>query len=338
MISVLMPVKGECPYLAIAIESIIVQTFQEWELIICKDLVDIASEKYISDLVSSDSRIRMVETLGLPLPSALNKGLETCRGEYIARFDADDIMLPERLQIQHHFLEKNPEYVVCGGQIVIINEKQKLSFISPYFNLKNRTLKNKMNYKCPFPHPATIIRTNALREVFGYSPRYKFAEDYELWLRLSRLGKFANLKKPILAYRVYASQTSARYLGETRLYMASALVERLSDGQEDIKSHEIPISAEVFQKQYFSLVQFKREIVNTYYRSDPFLADLLRQPMVGSKRKSLLKGIFEVISTIIRRFTHTILRLAVSAYSLLVIRPVWKGYVTRLSAESATNK
>lgn len=338
LVSVLMPIKGDCPYLPFAIQSVRLQTFGDWELVICSDFVDESSKRYLARLVEIDTRIKIIDTVGLVLPSALNKGLEECSGEFIARFDADDIMLPERLHSQVLFLQENPDYVVCGGQIVIIDENQKLTLASPYYNLNDRTLKRKINFKCPFPHPASTIRTRALREAHGYSPQYKFAEDYELWLRLSRLGKFANLKKPVLAYRTYESQTSARFRTETRLFMANALVENLNNEEKLIGLDFIPISADIFQKQYLLLDEPKRRIVNKYYIHDSFLTDLLRQSASARPKKPLLNRFFDSISSAPRSLAHMMLRLLVSVYSFITIRPVWKSYVTRLSFESVPNK
>ena len=338
LVSVLMPIKGDCPYLQFAIQSVRLQSFKDWELVICCDLIDESTKRYLADLVELDTRIKIVDTVGLALPSALNKGLDKCVGEFIARFDADDIMLPGRLLSQVLFLQENSEYVVCGGQIAIIDENQKLAIASPYYNLKDRTLKRKIDYKCPFPHPASTIRTRALREALGYSARYKFAEDYELWMRLSNFGKFANLKKPVLAYRAYASQTSARFRVETRLYMANALVENLRSKDKRINLDRIPITIDLFQEQYLLLDESEKTIVDKYYRHDSFLADLLRKSPSRRSEKLRLNGFFDLFSSSPRRLEHMMLRLLVSAYSFITIRPVWKSYITRLSSESATSK
>jgi len=338
LVSVLMPIKGDCPYLPFAIQSVRLQSFKDWEMVICKDLIDDFSSRYLADLVKSDARIKIIDTVGLVLPSALNKGLEECSGEFIARFDSDDVMLPGRLHNQVLFLQENPEYVVCGGQIVIIDQNQKLAVSSPFYNLNDRVLKRKIKYKCPFPHPASTIRTRTLREALGYSIQYKFAEDYELWLKLSSLGKFANLKKPVLAYRTYASQTSARFRAETRLHMASALVENLSNEENQIHFDRISVSKHSFQQQYLLLDKSKKAIVDKYYRHDSFLADLLHNsPSIGSK-EHLLISFFNLISSSVRKLVHMMLRFHVSVYSLIMIRPIWKAYITRLSSESAPSK
>ncbi len=338
LVSVLMPIKGDCPHLRIAVQSIRGQTFEDWELVICKDHIDNSSNRYLEDLVAADSRIKIIDTLGLALPSALNKGLDECGGEFIARFDSDDVMLPGRLHSQVLFLQQNPEYVVCGGQIVIIDQNQKLWMLSPYYNLSDQVLKRKITYKCPFPHPASTIRTQTLKEVRGYSTQYRFAEDYELWLKLASLGKFANLKEPVLAYRTYASQTSARFQAETRLYMATALVQNLGSEESQLDLDRMSITTELFQQQYLVLDETKRAIVDKYYGRDPFLAVLLcNSPSMRSK-KPLIKTFFDFVSSSTRKLVHIVLRFRVSAYSFITIRPIWRGYITRLLSESEPNK
>lgn len=333
LVSVLMPIKGDCPHLSIAIQSLQAQSFMDWELVICKDYIDKLSSRYLEELVRRDLRIKMVETVGHALPLALNIGLDECAGEYIARFDSDDIMLPGRLHNQVLFLQENPEYIACGGQVVIIDENHKLGFVYPYYNLSDRVLKSKINYKCPFPHPATTIRARSLREVRGYSARYKFAEDYELWLRLSSLGKFANLHRPVLAYRTYESQTSARFRVQTRLHMANALVEKLiSDKQLDSFDPK-PVTRDLFQEQYSRLDKPRKAVVDKYYRHDYFLVELLRNSPSTGQAQSRLYRFFDLLSASPGRLVHMMLRFGVSAYSFMKIRPIWKGYLTRLNPE-----
>ena len=338
LVSVLMPIKGDCPYLPIAIQSVRDQSLGDWEIVICKDQIDDSSIRYLTDLVEADTRIKVVDTVGLVLPSALNKGLEECSGEFIARFDSDDVMLPGRLHSQVLFLQENPQYVVCGGQIVIIDQNHKLAIASPYYNLNDQVLKRKISFKCPFPHPATTIRTRTLREALGYSAQYKFAEDFELWLRLSSLGKFANLRKPVIAYRSYASQTSVRFRTETRLHMANALVENLYSEENPFNFDRISVTSDLFQRQYLLLDESKKAIVDKYYRHDYFLADLLNDSPSLKSKKQPLSSFFALVSSCARKFVHMILRFQVSAYSFITIRPIWNGYITRLSSESAPSK
>ncbi len=331
-VSVLMPIKGDCPFLPFAIESVRVQSLADWELIISQDFIDDASSRYLADVIKMDTRVKIIDSCGLTLPSALNKGLNECGGEFIARFDADDIMFPWRLSSQILFLQENPDYVACGGQIVIIDEYQKMAIASPYYNLKNRTLKGKIEFKCPFPHPGTTIRARALREVKGYSAHYKFAEDYELWMRLASLGKFANLKRPVIAYRSYTSQTSARFRTETRLHMAYALLGNCIGGDRRINLESREVTKELFQSQYLLLDKSKQAVIDRYYGNESFLSELFCGPIVDGQKESFKNDFFAVVSSSYKSLVHFILRLLVSINTLIVIRPLWQRYLTKLNS------
>ena len=106
LVSVLIPIKGDCSYLPIAIQSVRLQSVKDLEIVICSDQIDDTTRRYLANLVKMDTRVKIVYTVGLSLPSALNKGLEQCNGEFIARFDSDDIMLPGRLHNQVLFLQE----------------------------------------------------------------------------------------------------------------------------------------------------------------------------------------------------------------------------------------
>lgn len=336
LVSVLMPIKGDCPYLAYAVQSVRLQSFGDWELVICKDLVDEASSGYLREIIELDSRIKLVETVGLPLPAALNRGLEVCKGDFIARFDADDIMLPGRLKSQVTFLRDNSDYVACGGQIVIIDEHHKLGLNAPYFNLRNRTLKSKMDIKCPFPHPGAMIRTEALKKVGGYSPYFKFAEDYELWLRLSHLGKFTNLKKSVIAYRSYISQTSARFRAETRMHMAVALVREFNRDHPNERAIDSSIDANFFRNEYLLLNESKRKLLNRLYGNDPFLLEALDRVARDNKVLGFFSHASFFLAAVPRRSIHVILKFLNSYYSYLRIKPLWSDYLDKLGSDVAT--
>jgi glycosyltransferase involved in cell wall biosynthesis len=335
LVSVLMPIKGDCPYLSYAVQSVRLQSLTDWELVICKDQIDKASGAYLREMSVLDPRIRLVDTFGLALPAALNRGLEECKGEFIARFDADDVMLPGRLRNQMTFLQNGSDYVACGGQIVIIDEGNKLSPEAPFYNLKNRTLKSKLDFKCPFPHPGAMIRTRALREIGGYSPNYKFAEDYELWLRLSHLGKFANLKSSVIAYRNYTSQTSARFRAETRLSMAVALVREFNREHPDQRAIE-KVDADLFRTEYSLLDESKKRVVNRLYRKDPFLTEESNTASHRNNGSTMFHNVLFFLSAVPRRSIHLILTFLNSFYSFLKIRPLWNGYLSNLRSDVIT--
>jgi glycosyltransferase involved in cell wall biosynthesis len=331
LVSVLMPIKGDCPYLSHAIQSVRLQSNSDWELVICKDHIDDASSTYLREVTTLDPRIRLVDTVGLALPAALNKGLEECRGEFIARFDADDIMLPGRLWSQVSYLRTHLDHVACGGQIVIIDEGNRLGFNAPFYNLQNQTLKSKLDFKCPFPHPGVMIRTSALREVGGYSPLYKYAEDYELWLRLSRLGKFANLKRAVIAYRSYTSQTSARFRAETRLHMAVALVREFNRKHPHEKAID-KVDTDLFRMEYTLLGESQKKVVDRLYGEDPFLSEVSATQKLRISK--IYRRVLFFLAVVPRRSAHVILKFLNSIYSFFRIRPLWSGYLAKLSSDA----
>ena len=103
-VSILMPIKGDCNYLSKAIQSVLLQDYCDWEFIICSDSIGMNATELITSLASFDSRLILLDTQGLNLAEALNRGIEIARGELIVRFDADDIMLPGRLKVQVKYM------------------------------------------------------------------------------------------------------------------------------------------------------------------------------------------------------------------------------------------
>lgn len=200
-----MPVYNAEQYLARAIDSIIAQTFKDWELI----LIDDGSRDDIMSVLSiyDDERIYYVKNpVNMGLIKTLNRGIDYCESEYIARMDADDIAHPDRLKHQVDFMDKHPQHLMCGTNAVVIdNNEQETGRIR---NLTgNNFLQINLLFSPPFVHPSVIIRTEIL-QANRYDERYKHVEDYELWCRIARIGKVANIGKALLLYRWHDSNVS----------------------------------------------------------------------------------------------------------------------------------
>lgn len=204
-VSILMPVYNAEQYVAEAIDSILSQSYRDWELIIINDGSTDSSESIITQY--EDSRIYYIKNpVNLRLIKTLNKGIDYCHGEYIARMDADDVALPDRLKEQVEFLDSHADYLMCGtNAIVIDNDGNKTGKIK---NLPdNDFLQINMLFSPPFIHPSVMIRREVLKEN-RYDEEYKHVEDYELWCRIANLGKIANLNKDLLLYRWHDSNVS----------------------------------------------------------------------------------------------------------------------------------
>lgn len=204
-VSVLMPVYNGEKYLAEAIDSVLNQSYQDWELIIINDRSTDKSEQIIQSY--SDERIKYFENeVNLGLVKTLNKGIDFCTGKYIARMDADDISLSSRLSLQVDFLDRNSAYGMCGGNAEVINAEGSVT--GSLKNLsENDLLKINLLFSVPFIHPCMMIRKEVLDE-FRYDEAFKHVEDYDLWCRISRKWKVANLPVDLLKYRWHNSNVS----------------------------------------------------------------------------------------------------------------------------------
>lgn len=207
-VSVLMPVYNAEKYLAEAIDSIISQTFLDWELVIINDGSTDSSLSIINRF--TDSRIRLINNeTNLGLIKTLNKGIELCRGQYIARMDADDISFPNRFASQVNFMDKNKEYILCGTNAEVIDSEGKETgkVINP---TKNTLLQISLLFTNPFIHPSMMICKDVLSNNF-LDEKALHVEDYELWTRLAEQGKIANLELPLLKYRWHGTNVSVKH-------------------------------------------------------------------------------------------------------------------------------
>lgn len=200
-----MPVYNAERFLAQAIDSILGQTFSDWELIIVNDGSTDNSKAIIESY--SDERIKYCENeSNLKLIKTLNRGIDLCTGEYIARMDADDVASPYRLEKQVAFLDENPLYIMCGTNAAVIdNEGKRIGKIQ---NLEsNDFLQINLLFSDPFVHPTMLIRRDIL-SIKKYDEHYKHIEDYELWCRIAPMGYIANIGEELLEYRWHDTNIS----------------------------------------------------------------------------------------------------------------------------------
>lgn len=206
-VTVLMPVYNCELYIKEAIDSILNQTFSDFEFLIIDDA---STDKTVSIVKTYvDSRIQLIEKpVNTGLTNSLNYGLKVAKGDYIARMDGDDISLSERFAKQVTFLDANPDVVLCGSLFSIIGSTTIV--IVPE---NNDAIKLTMLKKCCFGHPTVMMRKNILDKYsITYDVLKEPAEDYDLWTRLLFKGKFHNLQEVLLKYRVHDAQVSSKRL------------------------------------------------------------------------------------------------------------------------------
>ena len=195
-ITVLMPVYNAEKHLSEAIESILNQTYKDFEFLIINDGSSDQSESIINRY--NDKRIRYIKNnTNLKIAETLNKGISLAKGKYIARMDADDISLPERLMHQVDFLDSNPDVGVCGTWFRttgISNRTVRTPVDDP-------NIKSFLFFNSPFCHPSVMIRKEILLLNNITYEDILYAEDYLLWIKLSRCTKMANIPEVLFIYR-----------------------------------------------------------------------------------------------------------------------------------------
>jgi glycosyltransferase involved in cell wall biosynthesis len=199
-VSVILAVFNGEDYIKDAIDSILRQTYSNFELIIIDDGSKDNTVNIIKDLI--DPRIKLIEQENRGLAASLNRAIEISSGKFIARQDHDDLSLPTRLEKQVRFLEENPEYAILGthSSIWVENVQTDRGHKHP---IDFPTLNFKLLFDCFFVHSSVMIRKSALDSVGHYTtdPSRQPPEDFELWSRVVRKYKVANLSEPLLIYR-----------------------------------------------------------------------------------------------------------------------------------------
>jgi glycosyltransferase involved in cell wall biosynthesis len=205
-VSVLMPCFNSERFIELAIESVLNQTYRNFELIILDDGSTDKTKSIIEGF--QDPRIILFsENENKGIVFQLNKGIKHASGEYIARMDADDISLPERFQKQIEFLEnpENHKIDVLGTDAVSIGSSRKPII---HHNYVPKQISFLLNFKCPILHPTVMMRKSIFDTGLRYSEDFKYAEDYALWRTVDKGCNIAILANQLLMYRIHNAQTN----------------------------------------------------------------------------------------------------------------------------------
>lgn len=273
-ISVIMSVYNGDNHLRESIESILTQTFTNFEFIIVNDGSTDASLQIIQTY--NDKRIRIInnqENIGLT--KSLNKALKQAQGEYIARQDADDLSLRNRLELQLEFLDSHPEIAVLGTGIYVINERGEViekRIMAPN-PIKSLAKGNR------FIHGSVMIRKSVIDVMGGYIEYLKYSQDYELWLRISRKYDVINLKAALYMLRFHGGSISIDKIKEQQ--MCALLAKKLAFGEikeNELKDHEILDLYHILNKK--EKVRFHKSLAYSYTQSGE----------LGSLRRECLKA------------------------------------------------
>ncbi|OGI09866.1 MAG: hypothetical protein A2Y40_08490 [Candidatus Margulisbacteria bacterium GWF2_35_9] len=229
MITVLMSVYNGEDYLVTAIESILLQSYQNFSFIIVNDASTDSSLDIIKNFQRSSDKIILINNKkNIGLTKSLNIALKEVQSKYVARQDCDDISDIHRFEKQLNFMETHPEIKLLGTRYNEIDETgrimgpQSLRFIKESKDIR----KNILRFN-PFAHGSVMIRTDILKEMNGYNELFLFAQDYELWLRILNDHNACNLDDELMSRRVTQNIISIKNLDKQRAYVVKAKLKYL---------------------------------------------------------------------------------------------------------------
>jgi glycosyltransferase involved in cell wall biosynthesis len=277
-LTVLMSAYNEENFIQEAINSMLSQTFTDFEFLIIND----GSTDETPNILKSiqDPRITIINNAhNLGLSKSLKIGINQAKGKYIARMDADDISLPQRLEKQVEFLENNLDIGILGTYQIIFDHNNDFINIpqAPFLDIEIRWFGL---FGCSFAHPTVMIRKEILdQNKLNYDPCFNYAEDYDLWTRLLKFTRGANLSEPLLRYRLREGISHNRKKEQHTLHREicyrtiSSLFPELNFSFDDV----CQIGAKFFNKEIFGISPIKtnekmfRVIKNYFYLLDSFL-------------------------------------------------------------------
>ena len=285
-ISVIMSVYNGEEYLRESVESVINQTFRNWELIIINDCSTDSTGEILADLASKDDRIKVyTNEVNLKLPSSLNKAISLCNGKYIARMDADDICLPERFSEQYKFMEENSDIALSSCRFMTV-KKGVYASGGAGGRCDSDALKAMLLVANPILHPGVIAKQEVMKEL-GYDTTLTCTEDLELWTRMAANNyKLKILDECLLIYRLHDKQITSTTLERQHTEVLKI--------QNEFYSSLLEKMDEEMQKFYISGIYFKENA-----NIDKFLqyAKWLKKVTAKSFNKSAINyALFEILA------------------------------------------
>ncbi len=265
-VTVLMAVYNGTPYLTLAIESILNQTFTDFEFLIVNDCSTDNTREII--LSYNDPRIRLLDNeQNIKQTKSLNRGLEHARTELVARMDADDVSHPKRLEMQAAYMRKRPEVAVLGTGLRFINPDDKVIY-APYIPPKrNIPLRWLQLFACPISNGAAMFRKSIIwDELGGYDPNISYSQDWELWSRVPLKYKLANLPDLLLDVRRHPGAETSKSVNLIR--QEQRLINRanpsrilgITDNSEQWLS-----KVDTVQAQHTEHPEYRLEIIQKYF-------------------------------------------------------------------------
>lgn len=233
-VSIVVACYNAQPYLAAAMESIMDQTFVDWELIVVNDGSTDSSGMYLRELADRDDRVVLVEQTNQGQQAAANAGIAIAKSPLIARMDADDIAEPERLALQVAYMKQHPNVGLLGGQIRRLGETG--SGLASNFPTEHddivAALRKNHHAIC---NPTIVFRKDVFDSIGGYWD-HDIAEDWDMFLRMGEVSRLANLNTILLSYRFHSGSINGRRIVEAQLYNEYAAFMSLQRQRKETES------------------------------------------------------------------------------------------------------
>lgn len=206
-VTVLMPAYNSASFIAEAIESVLSQTYKDYELLIINDGSSDKTQEIINSYKTKDNRIRSIKQKNIGLVATLNKGIKLAKGAYIARIDSDDIWNSDKLIKQMSVISKDNSIVLIGSSYDIVDESG--SYISRVIQpTEDDDIRRAFYLRNPFGHSSVVYLKSAVEKAGLYDENMLPAEDFDLWIKIAKLGRIENIDKICLKYRLLKSGIS----------------------------------------------------------------------------------------------------------------------------------
>ncbi len=232
-----MGVKNGERFLPESINSILAQTFNDFEFIIVDDGSTDATSEILKEYSSKDSRVKVVtnpENFGLT--RSLNIGIRAAHGEYIARMDAGDTSEPERFSKQVEFLDRNLDHVLVGSFASTFDENSK-KVGEMNSAIDSESVKKVLIRYNPIVHSSIMVRKDILEKAGNYNEAWKYAQDYEMYFRLMKFGKLANLPEQLVSYRLSPNSITRKKNNKQVGFAIKARIKAIKEGQYSFFSY-----------------------------------------------------------------------------------------------------
>lgn len=265
IVSVIMSVYNDEKYVSLAIDSILKQSFEDFEFIIINDGSTDRTLEILKEYEQKDSRIVLIEQENRGLTKSLNIGIKKAKGKYIARMDSDDISDLQRFEKQIEFLEINKDYALIGTNVEKIDESGKhIEFNTTKYT--NKEIQKTLSIRNCFAHGSVMINRTMIKDECYYDENFKYAQDYRLWAKIAKNFKVANLEEPLYSLRLHEKSISKTKLEDQAIYAGIISYEFESDKILNKFDTEIKNNNNLRKKIGIALLmQFKPDLAFKYF-------------------------------------------------------------------------